>query len=867
MVDTLVPHREVATATGHEQVLAWMTALGTVEPSSIEPLLAAAPDADDLMELVDLAATIARLAEELAGDRITFGQVAEQAERLSFFGEGDRWRALEALERVYLNVLGEAGLVDPQNARWEAIQRGGPTDRRLVMVGVADLNAMQRAVAAKWPKRSVALIHAPAARADHFDELGCVQPARWAQVTIDIDDRQLVVADRPDDQAQAVLLALADLDGAYTAEEITVGLGDESLAEIISRAGAWAGLSLHAAAGRELTRTGPFRLLAAGAEWLADQQVAHLAAIVRHPDFEDWWWRRMQPDAMGLDDVQTVLDKYCSRHLPRRSTGWRLGGPDEQRLLQSACDAANDLFAPLGELPRRPLGDWAGRVIAVLREAYAAGSDQAQTGHREPLLAEALGALRDVCTELAAAPSTLQPTADGPTALRLLLARAAPRRLPVEPRRGEIEMLGWLELLVDDAPAAVVAGFNEGYVPAALTGDAFLPDALRRTLGLTHNARRYARDAYIAEALRRGRPDLSIVMGRHTSEGEPLAPSRLLLACDHEKLARRVAFLCNERADAAADARVGGPGPGPRSRFKVPRLPVNLEPPREMSVTDFRKYLECPYRWALAKLLGLRTVTDDVHEMDALAFGELIHDVLLAFGQEAVARSSNADEIEAYLIDSLRVLSCRRFGDDPLPAVRLQIARAAQRLRSFADLQAAQRAGGWVIEHCELEFSQENRLELSDREDPMTIKGRIDRIDRHEVTGAYRIIDYKTGESGHGPHWIHHGVTTVGPDRSLQWKDLQLPLYHHLAVREGITGDVCLGYIVLPRQSDGAAFKSAEWTAEQLDDAVECARAVVRNIRAGRFDANPDYTRRFDEFARICQTFAFGDDDTAEVEP
>ena len=34
---------------------------------------------------------------------------------------------------------------------------------------------------------------------------------------------------------------------------------------------------------------------------------------------------------------------------------------------------------------------------------------------------------------------------------------------------------------------------------------------------------------------------------------------------------------------------------------------------------------------------------------------------------------------------------------------------------------------------------------------PMPVRGRIDRLDRHAVTGAWRVIDYKTGEKGDGP--------------------------------------------------------------------------------------------------------------------
>ena len=47
----------------------------------------------------------------------------------------------------------------------------------------------------------------------------------------------------------------------------------------------------------------------------------------------------------------------------------------------------------------------------------------------------------------------------------------------------------------------IVTTFNEGFVPRASTADAFLPNRLRESLGLLHNDRRLARDAYALSLL------------------------------------------------------------------------------------------------------------------------------------------------------------------------------------------------------------------------------------------------------------------------------------------------------------------------------------------------------------------------------
>jgi ATP-dependent helicase/nuclease subunit B len=102
-----------------------------------------------------------------------------------------------------------------------------------------------------------------------------------------------------------------------------------------------------------------------------------------------------------------------------------------------------------------------------------------------------------------------------------------------------VELAGWLELPLDDAPALIVCGLNEGYVPSSVNADLFLPDALRSRLGLQDNLRRYARDAYALSVLTATRERLELIVARRNLDGDPLIPSRLLFASDLETIAER----------------------------------------------------------------------------------------------------------------------------------------------------------------------------------------------------------------------------------------------------------------------------------------------------------------------------------------
>ena len=78
---------------------------------------------------------------------------------------------------------------------------------------------------------------------------------------------------------------------------------------------------------------------------------------------------------------------------------------------------------------------------------------------------------------------------------------------------------------MDDAPALVVTGMNEGIVPSSRNSDPFLPNRLRRLLGIEDNDRRYARDAYALGVLRYSKEDLRIIAGRRSVETTRSTPA------------------------------------------------------------------------------------------------------------------------------------------------------------------------------------------------------------------------------------------------------------------------------------------------------------------------------------------------------
>jgi ATP-dependent helicase/nuclease subunit B len=442
--------------------------------------------------------------------------------------------------------------------------------------------------------------------------------------------------------------------------------------------------------------------------------------------------------------------------------------------------------------------------------------------------------------------------------LRMLLRHAAEQTVPDPENPNAIQMTDWLEIVLDDAPVILIAGLNEGFVPSSIHGDTILPDRLRAALGLSHNDQRMAREVHaltsmIEERRRHGR--VAIVAGRFDAAGEPLVPSRLLLrGSKSEDVVRRARQLFAERASQASSlhptlAQVA-PGPG------LPRIvpgPRDVYPHASLSVTAFKNYLACPYRFWLDKVMGLRELHDKAVELDAARFGNMVHAVLERFGSDEEIRDcADPARIDRALGSFLDDYVRDAFGDNARRTVAIQATLARRRLSTFAPLQAARVVEGWRIVAVEHTIGREDKLApLPMAGDPFYVHGRIDRVDRHE-DGRLSILDYKTGAK------LPDGDHRSGPRNDRHWVNLQLPLYRLLVPSLDLPHtSVTLGYALLPRDPKNAGFKDAAWDAGELAEAEALAVDVASRIRSGVFWPPSDPPPPFSEhFAPICQDTA-----------
>jgi ATP-dependent helicase/nuclease subunit B len=376
-------------------------------------------------------------------------------------------------------------------------------------------------------------------------------------------------------------------------------------------------------------------------------------------------------------------------------------------------------------------------------------------------------------------------------------------------------------------------------------------------LNLRHDEDRLARDAYLMSSLiesRRGQGRVCFVAGKTSAKGDVLKPSRLLFQCGDAELPRRAERLFG----TPPEARFGHPSSIYFRLEAVPPPDVTAESLdlKKISVTAFRDYLECPFRYYLKHVLGMEALDDQKIELDAMDFGSLVHDTLheIALSEE-MRQCEDTARLQDFLSVKAEEWVTQRFGSSPPLQVEVQLESARQRLRQAAKVQVRLVREGWEIVRAEMKIRGEM--------EGVEIRGKVDRIDRHRQTGKIRLLDYKTTDKGGTPEDAHFGsvprnrecpeyarVEVAG--REKRWTDLQVPLYAILLSSDPeLQGPFEMGYFNLPKAlEDTGVVLWVDPSPAILELAGACARGIISDIKSRRFWP-PAQKARYDDFESL----------------
>ena len=627
------------------QHLAWLHTVCHCDRATLRRFVKQVPDNQDnesvpaqtdLANWLQLAQLLWEQHRELAGEHLGFEDVVNYGQRTPFFQDTERWKFLRQLQLEYLSQLERCQLWDRQTARRFAIEHEEcRTDKDIILVAMANMNRATRCMLDKVADRVTALIAAPSELTSHFDDHGCLNLVAWNALPIDLEERQIRSTDNVQGQATAVAEILGSYNGRYRADEITIGLPDESVAPWIGNHLEEHGVSTYAVGSCPIRQTAVCQLIAAIADFLEDGSYDAFASLVRHPEVSCWLDKLWNPNRNNSLHLLSQLDQFQHEVLPAEMLPSQISSkrfPIVRKTLLALEQLLLPLKSPESKTTGLPLNEWPKHIVNLLKTFYGETVVERHDPSKQGDLA-AISRIKDGLTSLQNIPVSLTLTVTASQTLRWLLQLMEADIAHVVKNAADVAMLGWLELPLDPSPALIVTSFNEEYIPDSLVSDLFLPNRLRRELGLVDNTHRYARDAYALSLLTHTRQDLTLIVPQRDTAGNPLTPTRLLFATDVETMAQRALRLFRPHEEAATspltstNSDAGDVTPG----FNIsPAQPLD-KPIETMSVTSFRSYLACPYRFYLCHVLKLRSVDDRLRELDAPQFGDVIHTVLSHF--------------------------------------------------------------------------------------------------------------------------------------------------------------------------------------------------------------------------------------------
>ena len=766
--------------------------LSTMDVAGRADELLALREARDGKGGFDVAAELAEVRRILGANALTFADVAEKVGTIL---DGDlvdveieRWRGLAELEKRYFAALARRGRIDRIAALKKVLAQP------CVFPGVEE--AVVACVLDPIPVMNAVLERTGLPVTELVPDVSCAPELKMSQIaasgTAASEASRIArhfAAVKPDEALPALCLAdpeaFPEIQGSLRAKGFNVH-NPSSMALATSSLGHLA----HQLA--VLARTSSYPVF---------------SAFVRGGDVRRWLKAELGLDDAKLTAALADLDNRQQQLIPATIDDI---APKTEHTLRAIFEFVKVQFRKRG-------------LRQILSSIFATFAlDERDERSREfAAAAEVVNGLVDEC---------FAPDVPNDLALELFERRLGEATYELEPDEGETILTdGWLELPFLDADEVVISGFAEGKVPESVVGHAYLPDALRRGLGLVDNTARTARDRTILAMTLACRKTEAVTVHFHSvdGKGDVLKPSRLLFDCaDDGELVRRVISLYATRAGTDETPPADLP-----SQWKI-RLPF---PPDHESLcrtspSSLDLYMRCPFTYLLRKTFG---ESEDYHadELDASEFGNLAHDALETWGNGDLKDSADADAIAQLLEENVDGLLAERFGLAIPAIVALQGESVKRRLKRFAALQAARAAEGWRV------MATERKMEVAYGH--TRVAGRCDRIDYNERTGEWCVVDYKTWDSS-----ARAAAYEMKKDRETGeivrvWKSLQLPLYCAMldadpefpdARRERITACYC----VLAK-TVGETCYSPPFSGEEVPDAERMVAKLVDGIERGVF--------------------------------
>jgi len=294
-----------------------------------------------------------------------------------------------------------------------------------------------------------------------------------------------------------------------------------------------------------------------------------------------------------------------------------------------------------------------------------------------------------------------------------------------------------------DFEAVVVVGCDEQQLPAYSEPPLFFSDALNQLLKTSTIAMQFIQQARDLSQLLVSCSNVDLLWQSKSNNGEPLRPSAWIQRLQNQIEWEAISTPLSRRTFEAAPMKMA-----------VAHFEEDLPMPLSMSPSAYKALRDCPYRYYVRSLLGLRKNKEFDEGFDASLAGQTLHKLLKRFYQAlktqehtSPALKTNLDQRRAWMEQVLNVYSEQEFaalieGD---ARVMGTLRDWQKQIPSFVDWQLQREMAGW--EYFDGEVKVGFDLPFNDVDgNPkiIRIEGYADRYDVNiDNNKLASVIDYK----------------------------------------------------------------------------------------------------------------------------
>ena len=398
---------------------------------------------------------------------------------------------------------------------------------------------------------------------------------------------------------------------------------------------------------------------------------------------------------------------------------------------------------------------------------------------------------------------------------------------------------GFLDLIWYENNSLIISGITEESFASSSTEDMLFPENIRNDLNWSSARSRFGADIHRFEQLlaRYDNDNLLITFPLANTSGSLNTLPRLFFNVNDDKLLKYCKLLFN------AEFLEKLPQLNNEKTEKIRYCAdISDSMPDKISVTGFKKYINCPYTFYLQNILNCTEPSEEAFELQANQTGSIIHDTLENYGKIYADTIPNEDELQKNLLAELDRRFYAQIGYAVNNITVMQNEEMQKSLNAFCSVETDRRKSFATHKIISTEYKinisygnlYDRMVQLwTDLPPPdeklrnINIVGKIDRIDLvSDNTGKLEchIIDYKSAKNPDTPASAHLSsklASHLDPEsmqaahnsrgNPLFFADMQLIIYRLMAefMRDELNipqnAEIKCGYFNLPEDTTQTA--------------------------------------------------------------